>query len=279
MTKRKPAKSHVPSHSSAKLAEDLSHLPKTKCALLFHEARGKLALVTAHGVSLDNAGLPHLGPGRPMTPFDEHQIANLLLSREQDLVEIYPENLMAKSEGMLMWWLPPIVRPMYLKNEKNRGTRITTRWPNLVLLVVGRKLSVVAVKGLQRPSARSQIYHAPLGNVYADSGVCTGTASLPAGCRNSHMAGWERVMVETYFTSNNHPATLASPSAPVSKSKRGANVQTANPGQSNYSATEFWSARDGDDSPFPDDRLSPLKGTLADWVGICAGVKISPESC
>lgn len=257
MTSAKKPSPLIPHRDGEALQRDISHLPRTSSALLFHTTQRSLAMVTAHPVDHDDAGLPHIGPGHPITPTDERRLIELLMGREQTTFEILPACVLAKGSGYLMWWMPPAVRPMLLKPEAaSKGVQITTRWPSLVLLVVGRTLFVSAVKGDERPDAGTALHHAPTPNVFADGRVCTGSAKLPLDCGLSDIEGWERVLTTSYYTHDNHDNVLSA------KKKRG---KKAAPPPGNYESGAFWIARDGVTEHFPEDRLSPLGLTLGDW--------------
>lgn len=246
----------LPLMDAEQIDRTLDHLPRATSALFFHHSDRSLAMVTAHGIEHDAAGLPHVGPGRPLTPTDERRILDMLLGRDEGAIEILPANVLARSQGMLMWWLPPQVRPMHLKHRSSgRGTTITTRWPSLVVLVIGRTLFLVAVAGDERPTATTPLFHSPLPNVFADTRVCTGSAVLPTDHSLADMDGWNAVVFDTYWTHDNHDEVLIEPKRRGRKAEQNARSK----------AGDFWIERDGDQTMFPDSRLSPLGMTLGDW--------------
>lgn len=270
MTSTKKPSPLIPNRDSEALQRDISHLPRTSSALLFHTTERALSMVTAHAVEHDDAGLPHIGPGRPITPTDERKLIELLMGREQASFEILPASVLAKGSGYLMWWMPPVVRPMLLKpQEAKKGVEITTCWPSLVLLVVGRTLFVAAVKGDERPHAGTPLHHAPTPNIFADGRVCTGSAKLPFDCGLPDIAGWEEVLTASYYTHDNHDNVL------TAKKKRGKKAAVAQVNR--YESGAFWIERDGVTEPFPDDRLAPLGLTLGDWPGFLTEGQRSPH--
>ena len=259
MTTTKTPSPVIPHRDSESLLRDVSHLPRTSSALLFHTTDHALAMVTAHGVEHDDAGLPHIGPGRPITPADERRLIDLLMGREQASFEILPHNVLSKGSGYLMWWMQPEVRPMLLKPQgSKKGVEITTCWPSLVLLVVGRTLFVAAVKGNERPHAGSHLFHAPTPNVFADGRVCTGSAKLPLDCELADIDGWQGVLTGSFYTHDNHDDVLV-----AAKSKR--RKKAAADESTRYESNRFWIERDGVVEHFPENRLSPLGLKLGDW--------------
>lgn len=259
-----PAASLLPLHDADSINRSLSHLPRTTSALLFHTSDHALAMVTAHTVEHDDAGLPHIAAGRPLTPADERHVIDLLLGREAGPVEILPASVLARAPGTLMWWMAPGVRPMHLKLKDGRSLTVQTRWPSLVLLVLGRTLFVAAAAGEERPDASTPLHHAPLPNIFADCRVCTGSAKLPTDNRLADMDGWEEVITGTWWTHDNHAGAMVAPTK--SKKKRGS-AQA----DDNHRSGTYWAGRDGEFSPFPDRLLAPLGMTLADWPAYLSG--------
>lgn len=234
---------------------------KTTSALLFHTNATGLQMMTAHAVEQDDNGLPVISSGRPMTPADERRIVELLLARQEASLTIFPEHLLAQSADCIIWWMPPLVRDMYL-GDGGLAKRIKTRWPNLVCMVVGRTLYVAAVAGDARPKADTPLFHCPTGNIYGDTRVCTGSARLPIDAHLSTIPGWTGVMVESAFTHDNHALPLVETGKPRGKKEARA---------FNKIALNYWLSRDEDESPFPDERLNALGFTLGEWHDIATG--------
>ena len=244
----------------------VANLPVPSLAILFHtknsdvyQQRGSLSMVTAHPVTMDGNGVPQLCPGRPLTPADERGVLDLLTGRKSADVEILPPTVLARRDDMVMWWLPPQVRPMHLRLADGRYLAEDRMWPNLVAMVSGRTLFLAAIKGGSRPVASSVLHHAPVGNVYGDTRVCTGTCSLPFGSALACVPEWEAVVFNTAFTHDNHDTPIA---PATKKSKKKAPVRPVN---TKREATNFWASSVDVSIPFPDARLVPLGMTLADW--------------
>lgn len=242
----------------------LGSLPRASHALLFHctgedahhLSRRSLELVTAHEVIHDRHGNPHIGPGRVALPSDEKMLADLLNSRSRrSRVQIVPPNILYQDEGTLAWWIPPERREMLLRDEKGGDHAITVQWPSLVALVVNRRLYLAATADTTRPHGDTELFHAPLGNIYASTQVCTGSARLPTGQSVTDLFGWTEVVTRTWFTHDNHPEVVRQP-------KR----RSASQRHTNYRATAFWLKRNEDSPPPGKKDLTPLGLTLAPWI-------------
>jgi PRTRC genetic system protein B len=96
------------------------------------------------------------------------------------------------------------------------------------------------------------LHHAPLGNIYANTSVCTGTAALPDGVTMKDKIAWESVIFDTAFTHTNHQQTLVEP-------KRGHHTRTG-------ADADYWCNRKGRNKPFPDRLLCPLGANLGQWI-------------
>lgn len=237
---------------------DMSNLPAPSMALLFHTSDARdLALVTAHEVIRDRSGQSHIGPGRVALPADEARLAALLSTRNRrGRIMLTPPSVIYHDESALAWWMPPACRPMFLRTQDGNQHEPVVRWPSLVGVVVGRKLHIVAIDSQERPTLHDPVFHAPLGNVYSDTSVCTGSARLPTTAAVTEVDGWISVVTNTYFTHDNHSGVLAKPKGKKKKSSR----------TSNYMATDYWAQRDGINDPMPSTDLVPLDLTLGEWL-------------
>lgn len=225
---------------------------RTTYGLFFHTRDRALEMLTAHKVVTGPHGQVVVGPGNVLRPEDEEAILRSLLGRRHCVDSaLNTADVLYRRPGVLVWWLPAVKRPMHLRLHDGSYKKISTIWPNLVAAVSGRTLHMVACAGDTRPDADTVVYHAPLGNIYANTVVCTGDARLPEGASMADKAGWEAVILDSAFTHTNHGDTLADPT-------KG--------GQRKGADADFWNGRGGKNSPFPDNQLHPIGCTLGEWV-------------
>lgn len=238
------------------VADALKDELQTTHALCFHTRRGHLHLATAHEVSPNKAGAPQIGPGRPLGPEDEATVLRLLLGRSQEAgFEVFPPTLLFRDTSGFVAWLPPEIRPMHLRLNTGAVHTIQARWPNLVMLVRERAVYLVAIDGIERPTATSPLFHAPMPNTYADARLCTGSATLPSGHSMAELPAWEAVIFDTAWTHTNSNLTLR---PATGKGKRKVADERAD--------ATFWATRNACLSPFPTTRLNPMNCTLEEWV-------------
>lgn len=227
---------------------------QTTLAVLFHQRSNQrtLELVTAHAVVHNGNGTPIIGAGRPLTRGDERKIVALLRSRTKEHAAspaVFPANLLFSDADRAVWYVPASVRPMHLRDTNGDRQVIFTGWPNLIMRVIGRSLSVATFAGDERPRADTPLLESTLPNVYEGGRVCTGDATLPLGCALSELPAWESVIFDSAFThSNNHRALNAS------RSGKTPNVE------------DFWRKRDGTTTPFPYHRAARMGVTLGEWL-------------
>ncbi len=155
--------------------------------------------------------------------------------------------LAASTAGALVWWCPPARRE--LPATASVGLHAGERWwPGLVLSTRGEGLSVWAVRGDARPKSETRLYRAPLGNIFDNGAMCSGTARpREGGDAGQRMAAWERVLFTAPFT---HEGGW-----PV-KSKDGKAV---------------WDRLVGTDERFPDKELVDARMTVGELVRRVAG--------
>lgn len=217
------------------------------------------AMLTLHAIQSSREGAPHLSPGTIMGAEDGRTLGNLLLQadaarRYSDAIPLIPENVLTVEPDAVTWFLPAMRAPMHCKDAKGKRHALDVVWPHLILRVVRRELFVVAVDSAQRPTRQSRLYAAPLANVYAETSVCTGSATLPRGSDTDSIDGWNRVLLGTYNTHVNHPGTLAN-------------------GATSEQLLTFWQRRVGKRSPPSARNYSPLGMTLNEWLGRTAAVQ------
>jgi len=140
-------------------------------------------------------------------------------------------------------------------NSGGKGFKLDVPWPALVVGVNDRKMSVAALAGSRRPTAKARLYHAPLMNVFAGGAVCTGNADLPESCGPASMASWEGVLTDTAFSHVNHADTLLLP------------ARKSNKGVDNKAHLAFWRGLEKRNAQaFPKESLAPLGLTLGAFI-------------
>lgn len=176
---------------------------KPERALVFYTRGPALELVTVHNVRKVRGG-PELGPGQALSPEDELKIMALLNSADTApaSVQVFPEGLLTLDRYQMAWWVPPGRRPMHF-NVGAKATMKWVDWPGLVLRVFNQALYVMAVVGDARPDAETPLVKAPLGNVWTNGEVCTGSAVLPNQAMVADIPGWNAVIYDTAFSHAN----------------------------------------------------------------------------
>jgi PRTRC genetic system protein B len=197
-------------------ANELSILPK--CAILFHQAKGfsdnsyggQDFVASLHDFFVDDQKHePIIGAGRLMSKEDVEAVLRSLLQMRQSKVSLMPSNIVSLSDNHIAWTVPEKIRPMLFNIIGMPMQKMTVPWPRL-LMVANRngKLAVAAVKGRNRLSAKTRLFHAPLMNVSNNGAVCTGSATVPIECGVEDLKQWESVMFDTAFSHVNNQSTL-----------------------------------------------------------------------
>lgn len=218
-------------------------------ALVFHTCNRDLSLVTRHRITKTGKG-HSLDAGRPLSREDEQQILRLLDrdTRPSGTAGWLPPNLLAEKGDAVMWFEPGSVRTLLIGGDDGVST-VSVHTPNLVLALNGKQtLHVYAVATSERPGPDTPVFHAPLGNIYADGTVCYGNAVLPTKKGREAISEWNRMFFcASAFTHANHPNWLA--------------------GKPGRQADKWWrdhASKPAGTRPFPAKYLSPMDGaTLA----------------
>ncbi len=144
-------------------------------------------------------------------PFLKEQLKELALSlgnqsfQPIEIKGLMPENILYFQQTFfdvtLVWYLPPQKRTLHFKKELklNEGE---VSLPGLIFAVKGKELTVVAVKGKNKPNLKTPLFKAPFYNMYQDATVCMGNISETKMKKvlNEEMERWEKRFFNSYFS-------------------------------------------------------------------------------
>lgn len=222
----------------------------TPCVALvvYSDAHVQQHLLSLHGISKSPKGHPMLDAGRLLGAADAAELAALLTSKAEAkrALEFFPENLLHADAFSMTWYRPPTMTTQFWRTQQGRRI-IRAVLPGLVFHARDRALYVAAVEGNARPHPHSQVYHAPLGNVNANTSVCLGNVPTPESATPNTIGRWEDVLLSSNYTHINHQQVLRA-------------------GATNESFLAFWSGRQRSKSPPSEKLLAPLKLSLAGWI-------------
>jgi PRTRC genetic system protein B len=180
-----------------------NHRFELREALLVYGDRQR-SFVTRHQVKLHKDGPPTLELAQPLTlRFLESLVRSLAGS---STVEVLPENVLAKGDGMIAWWTTACRRQMFYENSERKAARLNGRTfpqPALVWRVDKGDLKIRALAENRRPTAATTLAVAPFWNLSDDGRVCTGTMRRPDSARAASIPEWERGFYESAFTHAN----------------------------------------------------------------------------
>lgn len=166
-----------------------------------------VSYATIHPLTPIN-GRPEIGPGRLLTQNDlQLVVKGIETSAHDNVAQWFEPGMLAKSADRMIWWTPPVLRPMFFKksghNDKTFDGHAVCPTPGLVWMAMpGEGLYVYAVKGNERPSKETPLHQAPFFNVWGRGKVCIGSASLPSESDRNDPQAWEKTFFGSHFT---HP--------------------------------------------------------------------------
>ena len=165
--------------------------------------------VTVHDVLRGGSASqqPRLGPGRLLTTaFLKHLCRGL--ERKAKAV-ILPENVLACTADLLVWWTPERLHRMYFSDGTEDRRRIDGQvcpHPALVWSVRHGRLSLRALAQSARPTGATQLMVAPYWNTEPTRGdVCEGDMRRPRETDVTNMLQWEEGFFNSRFT---HPSGM-----------------------------------------------------------------------
>ena len=159
---------------------------------------GSAAFATLHEVRAEKNQAPYLGPGQSLTTAFLRTLAHGLGARM--VPEILPENVLARTPDMIVWWSRTQRRVMFLGGGSEEAQRLNGHkypHPPLVCKISGQELFVRALETDARPCASTPLKTAPYWNTNGQGLVCQGSMRVPDEVNVDSIAGWE----DAFFSS------------------------------------------------------------------------------
>lgn len=225
-----------------------------KQALLVYEDQisKREQFVTIHDVVREGVEpqRPRLGPGRLLTTAFLKLLCRGLERKVKGI--ILPENVLACTSDLLVWWTPPRQHRMFFSDGAEDRREINGQvcpHPALVWLVRQGRLCLRALDQSVRPKPATPLMIAPYWNTEASRGdVCEGDMRRPRETDVTNMLEWEEGFFNSRFT---HPSSMGK--------------LTTHPG----GFIGLWSEL-ASKLQFPGQYLLPARQTLQQFVGEAA---------
>lgn len=168
------------------------------------------AYATSHPVTQTETG-PVIGAGTPISKAQVKATFGGLLPRRE--LALLPANVLGVTQDATVWWTPARKAPLHVNLTagltKGRGFKsIGAKGSHMVaypplLHCAGRgSFAVFALKDDARPTAASELFHAPFLNLYSDGRLCYGTVRLPDPTDPDVQAKCEAMLFDSWST---HP--------------------------------------------------------------------------
>jgi PRTRC genetic system protein B len=170
-------------------------------AVLVYRAGGGEAFASLHRVKQDDSGVPYLAPGESLTTAFVRSLAQGLGARVKP--EILPDNVLARTPDMLVWWSRPQRRVMFFGGTDEEARKISGLvfpHPALIFKLLGKDLFVRAVATTSRPGPETHLKTAPYWNTDARGLVCAGSMRVPESSDIASIPGWEGSYFQSEFT-------------------------------------------------------------------------------
>lgn len=174
-------------------------------ALMIYRTKGRAAYVTHHPVESGQ-----LGAAKPL---NYGFLTELSKQLDRHLpVEVLPENVLARTNDVTVWWTPERKRVMFFTDDSKDGMKANSGQiypqPALVWMVRRDQLYVRALLNSQRPTAGTHMYIAPYWNVSPEGSVCVGNMLVPNDRSISALNVWEEGFYRSQFSHPNTPKII-----------------------------------------------------------------------
>jgi PRTRC genetic system protein B len=170
-------------------------------AVLIYRAGGEGAFASLHRIKQADDGVPYLAPGEPLTTAFVRTLAQGLGAQVKP--EIFPENILARTPDLLVWWSRPQQRVMFFggtDEEARKLNGLVFQHPALIFRIMGKELSVRAIATTSRPGPETPLKTAPYWNTDARGLVCAGSMRVPESSDIASIPGWEGSYFQSEFT-------------------------------------------------------------------------------
>jgi PRTRC genetic system protein B len=168
-------------------------------AVLVYRGGGNGAFASLHQIKHGETGIPYLAPGEALTTAFLRTLALGLGAQVKP--EILPDNVLARTPDVLVWWSRPRQRVMLFGgvNEQARKLNgLVFPHPALIFKVADRDLFVRAVATNARPVPETPLKTAPYWNT--DCRVCPGSMRVPDNVDVASIPQWEDAFFQSDFT-------------------------------------------------------------------------------
>jgi PRTRC genetic system protein B len=168
-------------------------------AVLVYRGGGDGAFASLHQVKQGENGIPYLTPGEALTTAFLRTLAQGLGAQVKP--EILPDNVLARTPDMLVWWSRPRRRVMFFggtDEEARKFNGLLFPHPALIFKVAGRDLFVRAIATSSRPTPETPMKTAPYWNT--DARVCAGSMRVPDTSDVASIPQWEDAFFQSEFT-------------------------------------------------------------------------------
>lgn len=170
-------------------------------AVLVYRSGGDGAFASLHKIEQNQNGVPYLAAGELLTTAFVRALAEGLDARIKP--EILPDNILARTPDLLVWWSRPQRRVMFFGGTDEQARKLNGLvfpHPPLVFKIAGRDLSVRALATTSRPAGNSPLKTAPYWNTDSRGLVCQGTMRVPDSSDVSSMSQWQAAYFQSEFT-------------------------------------------------------------------------------
>ena len=168
-------------------------------AVLIYRGGDDGAFASLHKVKQAENGIPYITPGEALTTAFLRTLAQGLGTQVKP--EILPDNVLARTPDMLVWWSRPRQRVMFFGGVNEEGRKLNGLLfphPALIFKVVARDFFVRAISTSSRPSSKTPMKTAPYWNT--DIRVCPGSMRSPDAFDVASIPHWEDAFFQSEFT-------------------------------------------------------------------------------
>ena len=167
-------------------------------AVLIYRAGGEGAFASLHRVKQADDEVPFLAPGEPLTTAFVRTLAQGLGAQVKP--EILPENILARTPDLLVWWSRPQRRVMFFGGTDQEARKLNGLvFPHPALSSKLRARTSLCGQRRYLPAGpETTLKTAPYWNTDSRGLVCAGSMRVPESSDIASIPGWEAAYFQSF---------------------------------------------------------------------------------
>lgn len=185
-----------------RVRQNVGQLTPHKALLFYGSGNGATSRMTIHPVEIIGS-TPILKEGTLVRKSDLRKLANGIEKKRDAGLRYIADNILARDDEQVVWWVPPCKQRMYFKTQvlglENFNGEVSN--PACVFARTRKGWQVLCLAGNERPTMDTPLLVSPYFNVWDNHVICVGSTALP---KSDDVLLWTKAYFASAFTHTNY---------------------------------------------------------------------------